>query len=115
VLAGIGIYGVTSFWVSQRRQEFGIRLTLGATPAEVVRMVIARTWVVVGLGVVAGLSGAIGLTRLLRTLLFEVTPTDPLTYAGAIGLLAIVALIAGIVPARRAGSVDPAVALRSDN
>jgi predicted permease len=114
VLAGIGIYGVTAFWVSRRTQEFGIRLTLGATPAEVVRMVIQRTWVVVGIGVVAGIAGALALTRLLGALLFDVKPTDPVTFGGAIVLLAAVALLAGIVPARRASRVDPAVALRSE-
>jgi predicted permease len=115
VLATIGIYGVTAFWVSRRTQEFGIRLTLGASPASVVGMVIARTWVVVGVGMLAGVGGALGLTRLLSTLLFDVKPTDPLTFGGAIALLAAVALLAGIVPARRASCVDPAAALRSEN
>jgi predicted permease len=114
VLAAIGIYGVTSFWVAQRSQEFGVRLTLGATPGGVVRMVVRRTAAVVGLGVVAGLIGSYALTRLLRSLLYEVTSTDPLTFAAAMALLVTVGLIAAIVPARRAGRVDPTVALRSE-
>jgi predicted permease len=114
VLAGVGIYGVTAFWVSRRIQEFGIRLTLGATPAEVVRMVVARTGVVVGLGLAAGIAGALALTRLLSALLFDVRPTDPVTFGGAIVVLAAVALLAGIVPARRASRVDPAIAMRED-
>lgn len=115
VLAGIGIYGVTAFWVSRRTQEFGLRLTLGATPGEVVRMVMVRAGVVVGLGVLAGTAGALALTRLLGSLLFGVSPDDPTTFAGAAALLAGIALTAGLVPARRASRVDPAVALRSDN
>jgi putative ABC transport system permease protein len=114
VLAGIGIYGVTAFWVSRRTREFGIRLTLGATPGEVVRMVIARAGFVVGLGVVAGVAGALALSRLLGALLFGVEPGDPATFAVAVLLLGAIALIAGLAPARRASRVDPALALRSD-
>jgi putative ABC transport system permease protein len=114
-LAGIGIYGVTAFWVSRRTQEFGIRLTLGATPGEVVRMVIARAGAVVGMGAIVGLAGAFALTRLIRSLLFDVSPDDTLTFAGAAAVLGAIALAAGLVPARRAARVDPAVALRTDN
>lgn len=115
VLAGIGIYGVTAFWVSRRTQEFGIRLALGATPAEVVRMVCGRVATVVGAGALAGLFGSFALTRLLGSMLFGVSPGDPATFGAATILLLGIALTAGLVPARRASRVDPVVALRGDN
>jgi predicted permease len=114
VLAGLGIYGVTAFWVARRTQEIGVRLTMGATPREVLRMVIGRTGRLVALGGVVGVAGALALTTVMRTLLFGVEPTVAPTYAASILLLALVALAACLIPARRAAALDPAVALRSE-
>jgi predicted permease len=113
-LAGLGIYGVTAFWVARRTQEIGVRLTMGATPAEVVGMVVWRAGWLVGIGALAGVAGALMMTRLLRTLLFGVEPTDPAAFGAAAGVLALVALIACAIPARRAARVDPAEALRQE-
>jgi predicted permease len=114
VLAGLGIYGVTAFWVSRRTQEIGLRLTLGATPGEVIGMVLWRAGRLVAIGALMGAAGALALTRVLRTLLFDVEPTDPATFAAGAGLLVLVAMIACVAPARRAGTVDPAEALRQE-
>lgn len=114
LLAGLGIYGVTAFWVARRTQEIGVRLTMGATPGEVLRMVVGRTARLVAIGAVAGIVGALAMTGVLRTLLFGVEPTDVATFAAATTLLALVALVACIAPARRAATLDPAVALRQE-
>jgi putative ABC transport system permease protein len=114
VLAAIGIYGVVSFDVSRRTQEFGIRMALGARPANVMRSVLAQGGRLVLLGTAAGALGALGLTRYLKTLLYEVSATDPAALAGAAALLGLVALAALWLPARRATRVDPAMALRSE-
>lgn len=113
-LAGLGIYGVTAFWVSRRTPEIGIRLTLGATPGEVLRLVVGRAWRVVLVGLTAGLIAAYVASAVLRNMLFGVEPTDPVTFAAATVLLGAVALVASAVPASRAARVDPAVALRSE-
>jgi putative ABC transport system permease protein len=112
MLAGVGIYGVISYTVSQRTHEIGIRLALGAQRDDVLRMVIRDGMFMVGTGVVAGIAGAFALTRLLRSLLFEITPTDPATYSVVTVILVAVALGACYIPARRAMRVDPMVALR---
>jgi putative ABC transport system permease protein len=112
VLASIGIYGVMSHAVTQRTQEIGIRMALGARTADVLKLVIRNGMLLVLIGVALGLSGAIALTRLMRTMLFGVTPTDALTI-GVVSLVLIgVALLACLIPARRATRVDPLVALR---
>ena len=111
-LAAIGIYGVMAYSVAQRTQEIGVRMALGARPLHVLRLVFKQSLVMLGIGTVIGLVGAFLLTRLMSTLLFEVTATDPLTYVSVIGLLTVVALLACYIPARRAAKVDPLIALR---
>ena len=111
-LAAIGIYGVMAYSVAQRTQEIGVRMALGAQPFHVLRLVLGQSLGMLVTGTVIGLAGAFALTRLMRTLLFEITATDPLTYVSVIGLLTVVALLACYIPARRAAKVDPLVALR---
>lgn len=111
-LALIGIYSVMSYLVLQHTREIGIRMALGAQRIHVLRMVLQQGLLVTGIGLAAGVAGAIGLTRLMRGMLFGVTPTDPLTFAAVTVMLLGVALLACFVPARRATQVDPMVALR---
>jgi putative ABC transport system permease protein len=112
LLATIGVYGVVSYSVTRRTQEIGIRVALGARAGDVSRMVLREGLLLSGLGVALGLLGAVAATRLLSSLLFEVTPTDPLTLSAVAGLLLAVAVAATLLPARRAARVDPMVALR---
>jgi predicted permease len=111
VLGAVGIYGVIAYVVSQRTREIGVRMALGAEPAAVRRMVVRQGMAVAALGIVVGLGGAFGLTRLMRSLLFEVSATDPLTFGAVTAALAGVAALASYLPARRASRVDPVVAL----
>jgi len=111
-LAAIGIYGVMAYSVAQRTQEIGVRMALGARPLHVLRLIFGQSMGMLLIGVVIGLAGAFALTRFMRTLLFEITATDPLTYVSVIGLLTVVALLACYIPARRAAKVDPLIALR---
>ena len=112
LLAALGIYGVMAFAVRQRTQEIGIRLALGASFANVFRVVFAQGMQLVGAGVAIGIAGAWAVTRVLFSLLYEVSATDALTYAAVSAVLAAVALLAIYIPARRATKVDPMVALR---
>ena len=113
-LAATGIYGVLSYLVAQRTREIGIRMALGATAGSVLSLILKRGAILILIGTAAGLAGAIALTRLIKTLLFGVSPTDPATFALIALLLVLVALIASYIPARRAAKVDPMVALRHE-
>ena len=114
ILAAIGLYGVVSAAVNQQTHELGVRMALGATPGEVRRMVLSRALVVSVIGVAIGVAGAAAGSRLLRSLLFEVSPFDPSTLIGVTLLLLVVALFAAYVPARRATKIDPVRALRAE-
>jgi putative ABC transport system permease protein len=112
LLAAIGIYGAMSYAVTQRTQEIGIRMALGASTFDVLTLIIRNGLLLVIIGVVVGLGGAFALTRLMATLLFGVTPTDALTMSVVSLVLVGVALLACFIPARKATRVDPLVALR---
>jgi putative ABC transport system permease protein len=114
LLGAVGLYGVISYVVGQRRKEIGVRMALGARVEQVARMVVRQSlWLAVS-GVAVGVAAALAVTRFLRTLLFEVSPSDPLTILGVSLLLIAVALLASWLPARRATRVDPMVTLRSE-
>jgi putative ABC transport system permease protein len=114
LLASVGVYGVISYGVDQRSREFGIRMALGASAANVQRQVVGRSLTLAAIGVVIGLFCAYWLTRLVASLLYEVEATDPLTYTAVIMLLAGVAVLAGYLPARRVARIDAVAALQSD-
>jgi len=113
-LGMIGIYGVVSYTVSQRKREIGIRLALGAQGGDVLQMVLRQSAKMAFVGVAIGMAAALGLTVLMRSLLFGISPRDPLTFAAVAGLLIVVALLASYIPARRAMLIDPIVALRHE-
>jgi putative ABC transport system permease protein len=114
VLASVGIYGVISYSVTQRTQEIGIRMALGAQRGDVLRMVVGNAMILAIAGIGLGAVGAFGLSRLMTNLLFSVRPEDPVTFGAVAVLLGIVAALASYLPGRRATRVDPVVALRSE-
>jgi ABC-type antimicrobial peptide transport system permease subunit len=113
LLAAVGVYGVLSYTTTQRTQEFGIRLALGAEPRQLARLVIAQGLALAAVGLACGAAAGLGLGRSLRALIFGVAPGDPLTLLGAAILLAGIVVLASTLPARRASRVDPVVSLRS--
>lgn len=114
LLAALGVYGVLAFSVAQRTPEFGIRLALGATPANIAQLVLRQGSVLVLIGIITGLAGYLALSQIVAKLLYGVAATDPATLAIAPLVLALVALAACLLPARRATKVDPMVALRAE-
>jgi predicted lysophospholipase L1 biosynthesis ABC-type transport system permease subunit len=112
LLAGLGLYGVTSYAVSRRRTEIGIRMALGARPAGVVGMVLRRVALLVGVGSLLGVSAAAWASKFVSTLLYGLEPRDPATLIAAVGVLAGIGVAAGWLPARRASRIDPARVLR---
>jgi putative ABC transport system permease protein len=112
LLSVAGIYGVTAYTVTQRTHELGIRIALGAQVSDVMRMILGQGMAVIGIGIVIGLAAAFGLMRLMNSLLFGVSATDPFTFAAITAVLAGAGLLACYVPARRATKVDPLEALR---
>jgi putative ABC transport system permease protein len=112
LLAAIGIYGVLACSVAERTHEIGIRMAMGAEETDVLWMVLRRTLLLAGSGVLIGTLGALALTRVLSKFLFEITPTDPFTFLAVTAILVTVAIIAAWIPAQRAARVYPLVALR---
>jgi ABC-type antimicrobial peptide transport system permease subunit len=112
LLAAIGIYGVISFMVTQRTQEIGVRMALGATRADVLKLITGSGARLVAIGAAAGLLASLLIARLMASLLFGIGPADPLTFMAVVLFLAAVALVATWIPARSAAQVDPLVALR---
>jgi predicted lysophospholipase L1 biosynthesis ABC-type transport system permease subunit len=114
LIAVIGIYGVFSYRVARRRRDVGIRLAMGAQRRSVIQMILTQGLRLVALGVALGVLGALGLSRFLTSVLYETSPTDPLTFTAVIGVFTAVAVAACYLPARRAAQVDPSVALRAE-
>jgi putative ABC transport system permease protein len=114
VLASVGLYGVMAYGVTRQVREFGVRLALGARHADITRLVLGRGVALALSGLAIGVALAVGLARAMRSLLFAVEPADATSFAGSIALLVAVALLASYLPARRAGSVDPAITLRGE-
>ena len=114
VLAIVGVYGVIAYFVTQRTHEFGVRLALGASPSAVRWLVVKQGIVLAGIGVSVGALLSLAVARVLQSMMYDTKPNDPLTYIVVVGLLAVVAVAASYVPARRATRIDPSEALRSN-
>ena len=114
LVASIGLFGVMSYSVARRTNEIGIRMTLGARTRDVMGLVMRESMVLVAAGVAIGVAAALAASRLIASLLFGLTPSDPLAMAGAITVMLAVSALAGYLPARRATKVDPMVALRCE-
>jgi ABC-type antimicrobial peptide transport system permease subunit len=113
-LGVVGLYGVISYVVSQRRNEIGVRMALGARPAQIRRMVLRQAAILALVGIVVGLGVAVGVTRLMESLLFGISARDPWIFAGAAVVLVLVSLVASDLPARRAARVQPIEALQAE-
>ena len=114
MLAVIGLYGVMAYAVSRRTHEMGIRMALGAEQARVMRMVLGEVALLIGIGLIAGIAAALASTKLIATFLYGVQPRDATTLIVSAALLAMVAIVAGYLPARRASRLDPMIALREE-
>lgn len=114
LLSAIGLYGVMVSSVRRQTHDIGVRVALGATPGDIRRLVLLQIFGVVGVGLIVGLTSALAASRLLQSLLFQVSPIDPLTLVGVCVLLLAVAVIAAYLPARRAASINPVEALRAE-
>ena len=114
LLAAVGIYGVVAYDVGERTGEIGVRMAMGAQPADVFKLVVGQGARLAAMGIAIGVTASLWLTRLMSTLLFGITPTDPVTFAGISVLLAVMALGASYLPSRRAMALDPMAALRHD-
>jgi putative ABC transport system permease protein len=114
LLSAVGLYAVLSYAVSLRRQEIGLRMALGASALRVRAMVLGQCLALAGAGIASGLAAAVALARLLQTELYQVSPTDPATYAAAPALLLAVSILAALLPTGRAARIDPGIALRHD-
>ncbi len=114
VLATVGLYGVMAYTVVQRTQEIGVRIALGGGAGDIVALLARRGLTLTGIGLAIGIAAALGLTRFLQTLLFEISPLDPTTFASVAVILGVVGTFACWLPARRAARVDPMVALRCE-
>jgi putative ABC transport system permease protein len=114
LLAGLGVYGIVSYSVAQRAREFGIRVALGAKPSQIIGMVVGQNLRIVVAGLILGVAAAIPVTRLMRGLLYQVGPNDPVTFVAIGAILAAVAMIAAYLPARRGTQVDPVVTLKAE-
>jgi putative ABC transport system permease protein len=112
ILAAVGVYGVMNYSVAQQTHEIGIRMALGAQQSHILTMVIQQGFVLVGIGVAIGLAGAFIVTQFMTSLLYGVKAMDPTTFIGVAVILAIVALVASYIPARKATRIDPMIALR---
>jgi putative ABC transport system permease protein len=112
LLGTVGMYGVLSYGVAQRRREFGIRLALGARASQVTGVVVREAFTLAAVAVVVGTAGALAVTRVISGLLYEVSPRDPATFGAVASLVAVVAVAAAWIPARRATRIDPAVTIR---
>jgi putative ABC transport system permease protein len=114
LLAISGVYGVVSYNVSQRRKEIGIRVALGASRRQVFQIILGQALMMTAIGVACGIVGALGLTRMIESMLFDVTPTDAATFAAVTVLVVAVAILASYLPAHRATNADPMAALRQE-
>ena len=113
-LAATGVYGVLQYSVIQRKREMGIRIAIGATSSDMIRLVVGQAVALAAVGIAIGLGGALVLTRVIRALLFNTDPLDVFTFAASAAVLLVIAVLSSYLPARRALSVDPTIAMRTD-